>query len=326
MKSRIGRPRQRPPIDVLCVGLMVANIPVMPVDRGIFDVDITQVGRIEILPGGDAFNEAAIMSRLGVRAGLVGRLGHDIFSETLLTAAQEAGVDVSNVRIGDEPNTSVCIVLIKQDGSRNFCTYKGANGQLSIADIDLEILGRTRIVNIGGLYAMPAFDGAGAEELFAEAKRRGVVTSVDTKYDTYKIGFAGIRGMLRHTDYFLPSYDEAAHISGEKDVARIAEAFMDAGVLNVVIKLGGDGCYLRTAERVLMIPPVKAEVVDTTGAGDNFVAGFLTGLSNGWDVEKCGRFANAVGSLATTKVGAVTAVQSMAQVLEYEKAAAAGQA
>ena len=309
--------------DVLCVGLMTANIPVRPIDRAIFDVDVTPVDRIEILPGGDAFNESVVLSRLGHRVGLVGRVGRDHFSEMLLSAARDNGVDVSNVRMGGEPNTSVSILLIQKDGSRSFCTYKGANGQFSISDVDLALLERTRIVSIGGLFAMPAFDGAGAEELLAQAKKRGVLTSVDTKHDTLGIGLAGVAGMLRHTDYFLPSYDEAARMTGERDVALIADALLDSGARNVVIKLGGDGCYLSTPECRLAIPPVRADAVDTTGAGDNFVAGFLTGLSRGWQPQRCAHFANAVGSLSTTKVGSVTAVRSMEQVLQHEKAAAA---
>jgi sugar/nucleoside kinase (ribokinase family) len=313
-------PRGDRKLDVLCVGLLTANIPVRPIDRGVFDVDATPIERVEILPGGDAFNQAVILSRLGARVGLAGRVGRDHFCQVLLAAARESAVDVTTVRVGEEANTSVAILLIQEDGSRNFCTYKGANGLFSISDVDLTVLGGTRIVSIGGLFAMPAFDGGGAEALMAEAKRCGAITSADTKHDVLGIGFAGVAGMLKHTDYFLPSRDEAAHMTGERDVARMASALLDAGARNVLIKLGADGCYLRTADRALAVPPVWADVVDTTGAGDNFVAGFLTGISRGWEIERCARYANAVGSLSTTAVGSVTAVRNMEQVLAHEKA------
>jgi sugar/nucleoside kinase (ribokinase family) len=229
---------------------------------------------------------------------------------------------VTGVRIGTEPDTGVAILMIQADGTRNFCTYKGANGLFSLSDMDLSVLRQARIVSIGGLFAMPAFDGGGAEELMAEAKRRGAITSVDTKNDMRGIGLAGIAGILRHTDYFLPSRDEAARMTGETEVARMADALLEAGERNVVIKLGGDGCWLRTADRGLAIPPVRAKVADTTGAGDNFVAGFLAGISRGWELERCARFANAAGSLSTTAVGSTTAVRSMEQVLQHEKEAA----
>jgi sugar/nucleoside kinase (ribokinase family) len=301
---------------------MTANIPVRPIDRGVFDVDATPIERVEILPGGDALNTATILSRLGARAGLAGRVGSDHFGRVLLSAARENGVDVTNVRIGTEPDTGAAILLIQGDGSRNFCTYKGANGLFSVSDVDLAVLGQARIVTIGGLFAMPSFDRGGAEQLMSEAKRRGAITSADTKNDILGIGLAGIEGMLRHTDYFLPSRDEAARMTGETEVARMADALREAGARNVVIKLGGDGCWLRTAEHGLVIAPPRANVVDTTGAGDNFVAGFLTGISRGWDIERCAHFANAVGSLSTTAVGSTTAVRSMAQVLAHQKSAA----
>lgn len=304
--------------DVLCVGLVVANIPLRPVDKTIFDVDITTVEKIDILPGGDAMNEAIILSRLGNRTGLVGMVGRDYFSEILFKFTRESGVDISNVKIADKINTSVCVVLINRDGRRNFCTYKGANRVFSIDDIDLSVVRATTLINIGGLFALPKFNGEGAETLFKEARRRGVVTAADTKYDMYKIGFDGIRGMLRYTDYFMPSYDEAAHITGERKPERMAEFFLDAGVKNVVIKLGGSGCYLRSASEAQVVTAFKADAIDTTGAGDNFVAAFLTGLLKGWGFERCGRFANAAGALSTTKIGAVTAVQCMEQVLEFE--------
>ena len=149
------------------------------------------------------------------------------------------------------------------------------------------------------------------------AKARGCITAADTKHDTYGIKLEGIRASLKHVDYLLPSYEEAAYLTGETDLPGISEALMAAGAKTVVIKLGARGCYLRTDRAAGVIEGFEAAAVDTTGAGDNFVAGFLTGLLGGWDAERCCRFANAVGAVSVTAVGSTAAVKSMAQVMDY---------
>lgn len=303
--------------DILCVGLLNANLPVKPVDKSVFDVDVTLVDAIEILPGGDAMNEAITLARLGNRVGLAGLVGRDPFADIVLNVAREAGVDVANVRVSDSVKTSVAIMLIKEDGSRNFASYRGANSAFSIDDIDLSVVKRTRLINIGSMFALKSFDGRGATALLKEAKANNVITSADMKYDTYKIGFEGIRETLGYIDYFLPSYDEAAYLTGEKEPGKMAEKLRAAGAGAVVIKLGDQGCHISAGKESLTLPPFKTKVVDTTGAGDNFVAGFLTGVLRGWSIRECGTFANAVGSLSVQYVGPSNGVRSMEQVIGY---------
>lgn len=303
--------------DILCVGLINVNLLAKPVDKSVFDVDVTLLDGIDVLPGGDALNEAVVLSRLGNKVGLIGKVGRDDFAETVLNSLKKEDVDTNNIKIDENVKTSACIVLINKDGSRNFATYRGANSQFSITDIDLSILKRTQVVNVGSMFALKKLDGAGVEILFKEARANHVVTAADMKQDTYKLGFEGIKNVLKYTDYFLPSYDEAAYLTKETDPVKMAEIFLNSGVKTVVIKLGEKGCYIKTTTENYLVEPFKTEAVDTTGAGDNFVAGFLTGVIKGWDLKKCGRFANAVGSVSVQKVGATTAVESMEQIMEY---------
>lgn len=303
--------------DILCIGLVNVNLLAKPVDKSVFDVDVTLLDGIDVLPGGDALNEAVVLSRLGNRVGLVGKVGRDDFADTILNSLKKEGVDTKNIKMDNDVKTSACIVLINKDGSRNFATYRGANSQFTIEDIDLSILKRTKVVNIGSMFALKMLDGAGVETLFKEARENHVITAADMKQDTYKLGFDGIRKVLEFTDFFLPSYDEAAYLTNETDPVKMAEILLDTGAKTIVIKLGEKGCYIKTKHENYMIDPFKTEAVDTTGAGDNFVAGFLTGVIRGWDLKKCGRFANAVGSLSVQKVGATTAVENIEQVLDY---------
>jgi len=303
--------------DILCVGLVNVNLLAKPVDKSVFDVDVTLLDGIDVLPGGDALNEAVVLSRLGNKVGLVGKVGSDDFAKTILKYLETENVGTEYIKIDDSVKTSACIVLINKNGNRNFASYRGANSQLSISDIDLSILKKTKVVNVGSLFALKMLDGTGEEILFREARANHVVTAADTKQDTFNLGFEGIKNVLKYTDYFLPSYDEAACLTKERDPVKMAEILLNAGVKTVVIKLGERGCYIKTAAENYFVEPFRTEAVDTTGAGDNFVAGFLTGVIKGWDLKQCGRFANAVGSVSVRKIGPTGAVESMEQIMEF---------
>lgn len=305
--------------DVLCIGLINMNMPVRPVDKGVFDRDVTMVDAIDIMPGGDAMNEAITLSRLGNRVGLVGKIGEDIFGQMLLEMTSRAGVDTKYICKDKNASTSVCVMLVNQDGSRNFASHRGANCEFSLEDIDLSILKQTKIVNIGSIYALKKLDGEGVETILLEARKNGVITCADMMCDTYGKGFDTIKGALGKLDYFIPSYDEAAAVTGETRVEKIAEKLLDIGIKNVIIKLGAKGCFVSNDKQSFYEAPYEAEVVDTTGAGDNFVAGFLTGLNMNWELSRCIELANAVGSLAVGKVGSNGAVHSMDQVMEFMK-------
>lgn len=304
--------------DILCVGLIVSDLLVRPINKGVFDVDATTVDDFKIMPGGDATNESIILSRLGANVGLVGKLGDDVMGQLILKQIEANNVDVTNVKIDPDTKTSTSIVLINENGDRNFIGCKGNNDDFSIEDIDLNILRHTKIVNIGSLFAHPKLDRGGIETIFKEAKKNNVITSADTVTDRRNIGIDGIKGILKNTDFFLPSFIEAADLTNETDPEKMADIFLDYGVKTVVIKLGAEGCLIKnTSGECFHINAYKTTPVDTTGAGDNFVAGFLTGVLNRWDLEKCGKFASAVGSLCVQGIGATSYVRSMGQVLRY---------
>lgn len=305
-------------IDVVCVGLSVVNFPVYPVDESIFTRDINPVSPITLMPGGDAVNQAIILSRLGLKTALLTRRGRDAFGTMMLELLREYGadIDLSGVVTDESKATSVCAMMIRPDGQRHFCTHKGALYDFCIGDIDLSILSRARVASIGGMYGLPSFDVEGAAAFFRAARERGVITVADTKADIMGIGLKGILKTLSYTDYFFPSYDEAAAISGQTEPEGMARLFLDAGAKNVGIKLGAKGCYLRNADMEFYLPAIPADVVDTTGAGDNFMAGFIAGLLKGWDLRRCCLFGTAAASLCVSQVGPTTAVRSFEQVSE----------
>lgn len=305
--------------DVICIGLLAANILIHPVSKTIFDTDVSLVDKMNIIPGGDALNQAIILARLGRKVSLCGKIGPDVFGRYLTDEVKKNNAGISTMIIDADECTSSCAVLVQTNGSRNFLSYRGANEKFSLREIPEENVFNTRIISIGSLLALPLLHGTELTGFLKKAKEHGCVTAVDTKHDTYRIGWEGIKESLSYVDYFLPSYDEASYLSGETDPGRIAGFFLEAGVKNVIIKLGIKGCYLRSADYEQAIPTIDAETIDTTGAGDNFVAGFLHAVLYGWDIKKCCDYANAVGAISTTKIGATTAVESEVQVIDYTK-------
>ena len=119
----------------------------------------------------------------------------------------------------------------------------------------------------------------------------------------------------------MPSYDEATNIAEKTEPSDIADVFMSHGVKNVVIKLGKEGCYIKNSSYEEFRIPTFLEIkpVETTGAGDAFSSGFITGLSKGWPINKCGLFANAVGTFSVSQVGASTGIKSLEETLDFIK-------
>lgn len=303
--------------DCLCIGLIVADLLVKTVNPNVFRVDSTKVDEIKAMPGGDAMNEAIILARLGARVGLLGKIGADPFGRIVLNQAAANGVNVKYVTIDDATKTTVSIVLINENGERNFVYCPGNNDHFSIADVNLSLLQQTRIVNVGSIFGLPLLDRGGIETIFHAAHENHVITTADVTHDVAKLGFAGIKNILKLMDIFMPSYIEAVYLTQETKPEKMADVLLRAGVQTVVIKLGEKGCYIKTAGECYEISSYPVRAVDTTGAGDNFVAGFLTGMLKGWNLQQCGRFANAAGALCVQGMGATTAVRSFEQVVDY---------
>ena len=162
---------------------------------------------------------------------------------------------------------------------------------------------------------MPGFDGEPQAQVLAAAQAAGVTTCVDTAWDDTGRWMAAVGPLLPHTDLFLPSLPEAQRLTGLEQPEDVAQALLDAGAGLVGLKMGPEGSYVRTAEAALRVPAYPVEVVDGSGAGDAFVAGFLYGYLNAWDLERTARFANALGALATTAPGTTAGIRGYEQVI-----------
>jgi len=304
-------------VDVVCVGLMVADIIAGPLDNFHFAVDTTRVESIAMQNGGDALNAAIVLGKLGVKSAIVGKIGDDDFGRFLLAKCRDAGVHAGGVVIAPGEKTSSVLVLRGKSGERVFIYHGGTNDRLCEDDIDFTFMGRAGIAHFGGVFALPALEN-GLANILRRVKQSGKTTTMDVTWDTRGKWLAAIKSALPHLDYFLPSINEARAITGKEKPGEIAAALLDLGVGTVIVKLGAAGCYARTAGEELFAPGfIVPQVVDTTGAGDSFVAGFLAGLSRGWDLRACADFANAAGALCVMQTGATQGVVNFEQTWDY---------
>jgi sugar/nucleoside kinase (ribokinase family) len=297
--------------DVVCLGILVADVTARPFaelpDRG----SLGFVDTVSLHGGGCALNTASAFVRLGGTAAVAGKVGADALGEYLLRLLDERGVGRRGVIRDPSALTSSTVVLVGEDGERTFLHAKGANAELRASELDPELLFSGRCLHVAGALVLDALDGEPCAALLAEARARGLVTSLDTVWDASG-RWERIVPSLPHVDVFAPSLPEACAISGTSGAEAAARWLEDQGAATVAVKLGADGCYVGG---VGYVEPVRVHSIDATGAGDAFVAGLLHGLLAGRPLEEAARLANAAGALATTAVGAGDGVRGLAETL-----------
>ena len=202
------------------------------------------------------------------------------------------------------------MVLVRPDGERCFVTNRrGSLRRLSLADIlpalESPAFEQARLVSLASLFVSPALSMDDTAALFRRVKARGKLLCADTTRPKGGETLREAAGMLEQLDWFFPNAAEAALLTGRCDSEAIADALLDAGVAQVALKLGGQGCLIKGRGWRARVPAwPDAKCVDTTGAGDTFAAAFMAGLLEGMDPEACARYANAAASLCVERVGA----------------------
>jgi sugar/nucleoside kinase (ribokinase family) len=303
--------------EVACLGILVADVLARPVDKFPERGRLVLVDRMELHTGGCAGNTAIGLSRIGVSASVIGKVGRDGFGDFYLGVMQREGVESSGIARDDSANTSSTMVMVHGDGERSFIHYLGANGTLRAADVNLDRAAGAKVLHVAGAFLMPAFDGEPTARILREARQRGLITSLDTAWDGSGRWMKTIAPCLEHLDYFLPSIEEARMIVGGGSPEEIADAFLARGVGVVALKMGEGGCYAASRTERVRMPAFAVKAIDATGAGDAFAAGFLAGVVKGWNLRVTARFANAVGALCTLAIGTTAGIRSMEETLEF---------
>lgn len=296
--------------EAIIIGAAIADIPLQPVDQGIFDVGSTPLTDISMRLGGDAANEAATISQLGHRAALVTVIGDDGAGDFVLSKLNEAGVDTRWVIRRDGLSTGINIVLVQPDGERCFVTNRnGSLRRLALADaltaVDAPEFARAKIACLASLFVSPELTPDDTAALFERIRKRVPLLCADTTRPKHGETVAEMAEALCQLDYFFPNLSEAQALTGERAAEDVARRLLGAGIKHVAVKLGGEGCLIGDSHGLTHIPAVPNVVpVDTTGAGDAFAAGFIAALLEDRPFDACARYANQVAARCVAKVGA----------------------
>jgi sugar/nucleoside kinase (ribokinase family) len=304
-------------MSVLCIGQLVADIVVRPVNALPVPGRTDLVQDLQICSGGCAANTAAILAKLGVDVRLAALIGEDFPGDAALADLKRTGLDLEAIVRSPEDPTSAAVVLISSAGERSFLYRNGGNEKLSNRHLPDAVLKSADIIHVGGALKMLHLD---LEELFVRAKSFGATTSLDTDWDPNGFWMKRLRGALPCTDYLFTNQEEAAMLTGKEDPPLAARELLARGAQVVIVKCGEHGSRLFSRTDEIDLPAYSVEVRDTTCAGDAFVAGFLAGLSQGKPRPDAMHLGNAAGALCTTQLShhGVTAFSDLLWLMQAQ--------
>ena len=285
----------------------------------------TWVDSIEQRLGGNGANTSFTLARLGIPARLLSAVGEDAFGERVLAMLGSQGVDTRWIERSPLP-TPTTVVLVRPDGVRALLHQPGASRSAfsEPPDLGAEMIEGCTHFHLANVFAMQNLQ-THAAHLLQRAKQKGLRTSVDTGWDAQGRWMSTLSDCLPHTDLLFVNEDEASQLTGAADPGSAARMLQELGAGVVVVKLGADGCLITHGAEHFRECAFRVPVVDTTGAGDCFVGGFLAALQRGYGLQETARFANAVGALSVQALGGVTGLLSYEVTLEWLSAAAATQ-
>ena len=256
--------------------------------------------------GGSSAITAFNLSKLGARVGFAAVVGQDLFGRFVDERMSSAGIDLTALR--RHPREKTGITVWCQNGKRRAgLTYLGTIEALRPSDLMEPYLRRARHLHVGAYFLLRNFH-SGAARVFRHARRLGLTTSLDCNFDPAEKWDSGLREVLRHVDIFLPNETEALRLSGSTSVKTAALDL--AGLARaVVVKLGARGALVATGQETFRVPAVKARVVDATGAGDSFNAGFLAAYLRGCPLAECAKSGAEAGARSVQHIGGTAAFE-----------------
>ena len=304
-------------LDLICIGIALVDSIIKGFDPNPVSASGYRAESGSLNVGGEAVNEAIAAAKLGMKTGIMTSLGEDEAGDMIVTALKRCGVDTSLIIRSAQHPTPVTTMFVREDGTRKSVT-NSAHRYNFHPEQYVDRFTDAKALVFGSLFRAPFDDPEIIRTVLKAAKEAGQTVFADTKLPNFRmLTLDDLADTLDLIDYITPNEDEAKYYSGKQTPEAMADVFLERGVRNVVIKLGGKGCFFKNIQGSLQLPPYEIRAVDATGAGDNFLAGFASEILRGKPLPEALAFANACGAICTTAVGAATALQSREQVFEF---------
>jgi sugar/nucleoside kinase (ribokinase family) len=287
-------------MKVVTMGVHVLDVLVRPVEEIPEGQGATLVDDIRMTAAGTAAGTALTLAKLGASIRTTGAIGTDPTGDLLIQLLDRAGIDTELLVRRVDTSTSATVLPIRPNGDRPTLHLLGANITYGLDDVPWDAVAESTHLHLGG----PELIGADiAARILAHAKEHDVVTSVDLLAPGELGTYDQIEPLLPYVDFLLPNDDQVLGFSEEEDLVTGARKFLAAGAGLVAVTRGGDGALLVTADGTETVPAFDVDVVDTTGCGDAFSAGFLRGISLGRTPREAAVLGSAAAALVAQGLG-----------------------
>lgn len=317
--------------DVICMGELLAEFVATQANVSLVDAP----GFIKA-PGGAPANVAVALQRLGVSAGFAGKVGGDPFGEFLRLALSVEGVDTSSLLTDSQARTTAVFVAVWEDGRKDLCFYRnpGADMLLSPEEIRPTMFDGARCFHYGSISLIDEPCASAQRKALQIARQKGLMITYDPNYrptlwPSEERARAVIQDSFGYCHLAKISQEEWQVATGEQDLQKGIRVVLDKGVELLVVSRGSQGALAANGDYCIELPAYDIPVVETTGAGDGFMAAMITRLLP--EREKAGslakvdrevvrsalQFANAVGALTCTKLGAIPALPTLREALDF---------
>ena len=298
--------RRKEEPEIVIIGASILDVLAYPADEEVFRTGSSPAEDIRLSVGGDALNEATVLARLGMKVLLETVIGSGKAGKFILDHCRDCGILLPADCVREDFSTGINVVLVSHDGSRHFLTNPhGSLRRLTLQDIHMPFPQSAKIVCFASIFVFPEIGPKELEVIFRTAGEQGKIVCADMTKRKKNETVEELAEALSYVDYLIPNDEEAMLITGENTVEEAAESLRRAGVKTVVVKCGSKGCYVCGREKCFWVPAEKnVKCVDTTGAGDSFVAGFLHALAQGRNVRECAEYGNKCGANAVSVAGA----------------------
>lgn len=305
-------------MKILCVGMMVCDTVISPVPEDVLSRDSVVIEPPVMSCGGDALNTAIGLAKLSCEVTIAGKAGADSNGKFLIEQCKNYGVHTDGIIVDENCSTACSYALVDTKGERHFLSEISAFHQFGADEIPDELIQEADLIYVGSVMAMNKLDNGGICNLFERAHKYKKLTVMDAAMNDSEVcdWETVLPPIFKETDIFFPSMIEASFIAGTDQIDQIRKKFSKSGIRYLGVKLGGKGCYVTDFKEERYIPCLEnMPVVDTSGAGDSFMAGLICALSHGKTFFEAARFGSLIGSLNVGKKGATGGIPSYKEAM-----------